>query len=353
MNRILSAHILGIFVCIPLLTGCADKEVPDIEAAAVPLQLEVSTVSGSAVTRSVVSQTGTANGQVGQIGICLALNADGHTAYADPSISSALFTLGSGGGWTASRPVNLRSAQARLYAWYPATADGLATADNGATRTIPINLPAVQTYDGASTVACSQADYLYGSAGETPGDAGAITVNRDAPTAQIHLQHALSQVVFTIEYKPGRVPDAEYDWVKSISLEGPFRAGTGTMQLSDGVLAFPAQSSAVLTFKAESNPQLPGNIGNPATVAYGLAAPKAATSGTVTVKLVLGQKSVSTDDRTLTTTTNLFNAEWVKGVRYTYKLLLDKNDITLKNVAIQGWTEVPPGDPTEVPPFIE
>lgn len=333
--------------------GCADSSCISDTDTPVLLQPAFSTVSASSTTRTIVSETGTADGKVSHIGVCLTLNSDGHTAYANPSVSSALFTLGEGGDWTASHPVNLRSIPARLYAWYPATTDALTTTDNGTIRTVPITLSASQTFDGASTTACSQTDYLYGSAGSTVGDVTAITVSNTANNPTIYLQHALAQLVFTIEYKSGRVPDAEYDWVKKISLEGPFHTGDATMQLSDGTLTFPAHSSDEFTFEANSNPQLPGNIGDPKRVAYGLVAPKAATTDNTTLKLVLGQQSGPDNDRTLTVTTSFFNGEWKKGVRYVYNLLLDKNDLTLKNVAIEGWTEIDSGGSTEFPPLTE
>ena len=354
MNCNLSISIRSFLVCTLLLAGCTDRDAPGFEeAATIPLQLMVNTVSGSADTRSVVSQTGTAAGPVGAIGVCLALASDGHSAYATPEASSTLFTVSGSDVWTASRPVNLRSVQARLYAWYPADESNLATVDNGTTRTVAITLPASQTFDGANATDCSQTDYLYGSASATAGDATSITVNRDNNNPMIYLQHALTRLIFTIEYKAGRVPDSEYDWVKSISLEGPFRAGAGTLQLNDGTLAFSSSATPVtLTFSVAQNPQLPGDIGTPARVAYGLVAPKGATAQSVTVKLVLGQKSTSANDRTLTATTNLFNAEWAKGNSYTYKLLLDKNDITIKSVSIKGWTDVSSGSSTEVPPVV-
>ena len=219
MNCNLSIHIRSFLVCTLLLAGCTDKDAPGIEeVATIPLQLMVNTVSGSTDTRSVVSQTGTASGQVGEIGICLALASDGHSAYATPEASSALFTLSGSDVWTASRPVNLRSAQARLYAWYPAVESNLTTVDNGTARTVAITLPASQTFDGANATDCSQSDYLYGSASGTVGDATPITVNRDNNNPTVYLQHALTRLIFTIEYKAGRVPDSEYDWVKSISL---------------------------------------------------------------------------------------------------------------------------------------
>lgn len=138
MNCNLSISIRSFLVCTLLLAGCTDRDAPGFEeAATIPLQLMVNTVSGSADTRSVVSQTGTAAGQVGAIGVCLALASDGHSAYATPEASSTLFTVSGSDVWTASRPVNLRSVQARLYAWYPADESNLATVDNGTTPLSP------------------------------------------------------------------------------------------------------------------------------------------------------------------------------------------------------------------------
>lgn len=349
MNRSFIVYLSAF--CVPLLAGgCSDSSCISDMDTPVPLQPSFSTVSGSA-TRSIVSAIGTASGEVNHIGVYLTLT-DGHTAYAAPSSATyTIFTTSNGTTWTGANPVNLRTEQARLYAWYPADGSVVPT-ESSSTRTVPISLPAAQTFDGASTTACSQTDYLYGSASNTAGDATAITANRNSASPDIYLQHALTQLVFTIEYKADRVPDSEYDWVKSISLTGPFHSGTGTMQLNDGTLTFPASSSATLAFSATGNLQLPGNIGTPQRVAYGLAAPKAATTETVTLALVLGKQNISTNDRTLTTTT-AFNVEWQKGVRYTYNLLLGKNDITLKAVTIQGWTEATSGDPTVVPPLIE
>jgi hypothetical protein len=269
------------------------------------------------------------------------------------------FTTTNGTTWTGAKKLNLRTEQARLYAWYPD--NGTAPTESGATRTIPLTLPAAQTFDGASTTACSQTDYLYGSKKNT-GDATAITVNATNATPTVYLQHALAQLVFTIEYKAGRVPDSEYDYVKSISLTigtgtAVFRAANaaGTLALNDGTITL--ATTATITFTATAGTsQLPGNIGAPKPVAYGLVAPKAKDeTGTnpISLNLVLGQSSGSTNDRTLTAANAaLFNGEWKKGHRYTYNLQLDKNDITLKSVEIKAWTEKDGGS-QDVPPVIE
>ena len=84
-------------------------------------------------------------------------------------------------------------------------------------------------------------------------------------------------------------------------------------------------TTATITFTATAGTsQLPGNIGAPKPVAYGLVAPKAkdeTSTNPISLNLVLGQKSASTNDRTLTAANAaLFNGEWKKGHRYTYNL---------------------------------
>lgn len=363
MNRIPFLHTLFFASALLLACGCSSPEqpdVPDVPDTSVPLSISVSTCTGTPVSRTIVSETGTDAGQVDHIGVFLAAE-DGYSSYADAAISSAVFTLQSDKSWKPSHEVNLQSKTASLYAWYPAKdKDGnlqlATTADKDkATRTIPIEVSATQTFDGASATACSQADYLYGLDKEkAAGTPTVIQVNNatgnTSPT--IYLYHALSQVVFTIEYKATRLPDAEYDYVKSISLSGgSFRAGTGTMQLNDGTLAFTDASNATLTFAIEKgkDPKLPGNTGNPVAVAYGLVAPgtPGSNSAPVTVNLVLGQKGDDTNNRTLSaTTTTWFSTPWEPGKIYTYHLLLDKNDLTFESVGIGDWT---PQDKDETP----
>lgn len=367
MNRILSLHTLFFASAAVLAFGCSSPEqpdVPDVPDASVPLSISVSTCNGTPVSRSIVSATGTGTDAVDHIGVFLAAD-DGYSSYADAVISSAVFSLTSTSPdtWTASRAVNLQSKTASLYAWYPVKekdAANLTTTISGTTRTIPIEVPADQTFDGASSTACSQPDYLYGldkdkAAGGSPAPA-VIKVNNQSTSPTIYLYHALAQVVFTIEYKASRLPDAEYDYVKSISLSGGgFRAGAGTMQLNDGTLAFTEAdaNNATLKFSATKDPQLPGNTGKPATVAYGLVAPNSANSNAVTVNLVLGKQGDDTSNRTLSaTTTTWFSTAWEPGKRYTYHLLLDKNDLSFESVGIGEWTDNTQTPDTPMPPAL-
>lgn len=365
MNRIPFLHTLFFASALLLVCGCSTSEqpdVPDVPDASVPLSISVSTCNGTPMSRSIVSETGTGAGQVDHIGVFLAAE-DGYSSYADEAISSAVFSLTSSNTWTAPRSVNLQTKTASLYAWYPVTekdAAGLATTISGTTRTIPISVPADQTFDGASATACSQPDYLYGldkPAGGNPAPAVIKVNNASGSTSPtIYLYHALSQVVFTIDYKTGIQPDDTYDYVKSISLSGGgFRAGKGTMQLNNGTLAFTEtnDNNATLKFSADPNPKLPGKAGEPATVAYGLVAPNSANSNAVTVNLVLGKQGDNTNDRTLSaTTTTWFSSAWEPGKRYIYHLKLDRNSLSFENVGIGGWTDNTQTPDTPMPPVL-
>lgn len=351
MNRTSFFHLLPAALAACLACGCSGSDAPYAPEDSVPLTVSVNTCDASPASRAIISDAA----GLGKIGVFLTAE-DGHSPYAISDLCSAVFTL-SNGTWNASRTVNLQSRNARLYAWYPVKKDSEESTGSSTTRTVPVSISDSQTFDGATKVGCSQTDYMYGSDKSTPGDATALIVNCDRNDPTINMQHALSQVVFTIEYKPSRLPDKEYDYVKEITLQSQgndFLTGNGTMQLNDGALASLTGTNA-LTFTADAGTaQLPGEAGKPAAVAYGLVAPKAATSGNVTVSLVLGQRSSATNDLTLSATapSTWFSSAWARGVRYTYHLLLDKNELTFQSVEIGEWTDNDKGN-EDMPPVLE
>ena len=341
-----------ILLCIPLiLGGCNGETSPLEDSTRVALQPNITT---AATSRSIVNGIGTGDDQISTISIYVTRAAD-NTAYPGAP-AAAVFSAPATAGqpWTTTPTFYVNATEGRLYACSPSNLTVTGNAPEA--PTVPVSIPATQNFDGASTIACSTVDYLYGSASNTPGQADAISVSSTANTPAINLQHALSRIIFTIKYAPSRPSDDQYDFVKSVSLDGTnlFRAGDGTMQLNDGTLSLTACSK--LSFKATATPQLPGKNGTPTPVAYGLVAPKPVTTdNTVTLSLVLGEELNDNNNRTLSVTPkDFFNQAWEKGRFYTYNLVLDASKVTIESVTINKWNEGNKGEnPTEMPPSIE
>lgn len=242
--------------------------------------------------------------------------------------------------WKSADPVYV-SIRQNVYACAPS---GLkVTHSNEGKHTATVSVPASQSFDGGNEWNCSNADYLYGSASNTVGQAAQIVADREHASPAIYLQHACAQVVFTMENVSGRVPDPDYDYVKSIRLKAgsgnPFPAGNGTMQLSDGALAI-TTSVNELAFTASAHPAKAGETGSPSTVAYGLVAPRAAYSGAMTLTVVLGKEGEEATERELTVSSAVFNGRWEKGRKYIYSLTLRDRDVTINGMVIKGWSDV-------------
>lgn len=347
-----------ILLCIPLiLGGCTGETSPVEDGMRVALQPGVTTATaGTACSRSIVNGIGAAADRINTVGIYVARASD-HATYPGTPDAGTVFSAPATAGqpWTSQTAVYVNSVEGRLYAWSPATL--AITRNASAAPTVPVSVPAAQTFDGASTTACSTTDYLYGSASGTPGSEAAISVSRTAHTPDIYLQHALAQVVFTMDNAADRPADAEYDYVKSITLKAgsgtPFKAtaASSRMSLADGSLT-DITTAGELSFTPSSNPARPGSTGSPNVVAYGLVIPKAATAGnSITVTVVMGKTGDTADEREYTVQAGtLFDAAWTKGSRYTYHLILGNRNITLGTVDIGGWQDGGTTSGGEMPP---
>lgn len=342
IHKRLSVRLLSLFsVC--LLASCSGDDFAGAGADGLSLLQPVDGGSLSlAESRSIVN--GTASTAIADkiSSICIYLTNTDHTVYSGIASGGQVFNLQSGGKWTSTPPVYISKEQ-KLYACSPSN---LAVAHNtSGAHTVPVSITTSQTFDGSNAWSCSNTDYLFGSASNTVGEATQIVASRTNTSPAIYLQHAFSQVVFTMENASGQIPDPEYDYVKRISLKvdgggAPFYAGSGTMKLFDGTLTLSGTANE-LTFTPvdEDKSVCVGNAGSPVMVAYGLVAPRAAFSGTMTLTLVLGKKGETATERELSVSTSVFNAAWTKGNKYIYKLLLSDRDISISGVTIADWTK--------------
>lgn len=326
-------------------TACTQQEIPEIGPGEVRLQPHFYT--GAPDTRSIVNGTAGTVGtdKIGKVGLYVTRK-DTHVAYPGVTGGYAEFTY-DGTEWSGT--VNLSDIVARIYAFSPC-GNGLVTPASGAdTHTIPATIDANQTFNGANQWECSVNDYLYGTTvgtiEETP--AAIEASNREGNfSPAIHLHHALAQVVFRLQSASGRTVDNTYDFVKQITLKhtssSPFRTGTGTMQLKDGVLggSLAASQSLVFTPNPASSAVKCGANTKPEIVAYGLVAPLVSVpaNSSLTLTILLGKPEAADNERELTVTVPT-SPQWKKGKRYVYTLTLSDRAITVDATAtITGWT---------------
>lgn len=343
-----------------LLGGCVEKNHLIEEGARIALQPGVAIAAASpADSRSIVNDVGTAADRINTVGIYVARASD-NTLYPGTSATGEVFTAPvTGQAWTSVNKVYVHGIMGKVFAWSPSTLTVTGNSSGG--PTVPVTIPAAQTFDGANEYACSMTDYMYGAGSGTTGSEEAIPVSNAAATPTICMQHALAQIVFRMVNAADRPADAAYDYVKKVTLTAnnsatPFRiANNGAMALATGTLSSQANAGE-LTFTPSVNPKQVGVVGSPTVVAYGLVIPKAAATSGVSVKLslLLGEASLSkTDTERLLVieNTDAFNQAWEKGKRYVYTLTLGKRGITISDTEIESWGQVTGNE--DMPPVMD
>lgn len=358
-------YILTI-TCFPLLSACMD-DTPSAQTGDELCRLSPRFMQGGSITdpssasreaRTLVTGIGASgDGNISEIGVCI--TGTGHDEYPGMEGSGTRYTFkttdakkwtcyqGSTTSSSSSFSFTLNGEDATLQAFHPASS-AVTELASGNAYTIPVTIPATQTFAGGKSTGCSTTDYLYGSKTQNRGSAETITANALNASPTIYMQHALAQVAFKIQYAADRTPDNEHDCVKSIQLVSSTNRflttqtdGSGTMQINNGTLGS-LTATGTLTFDATNDTEVPvGDNGSPSVVAYGLVAPIATPDGTITLNITLGKKGENTHDRTYTATTTAFNVAWEKGYCYNYNLVLGnsisitQSTVTWENIESQ------------------
>lgn len=245
-----------------------------------------------------------------------------HAVY--PGTSAGILSYVSG-SWKASPGTYVNGTPGRLYAWYPS--DLILSPDNsGGNHTVPVSVPAEQTSAGTGAVT----DYLYGAgSGDAASTEPIVVSSRLSPT--VYMQHALAQVVFTVQ--GDRRDPGINDYVKSITLSASgnqFLSGDGSLNVRTGGISG-LTGTQTLTFYPETPAQI-GGTGAPVTVAEGLVAPLASAPA-VTLTVVLGPEDSDAENRTYTLTSTSINVKWERGRSYLYSLTLG-NEISVTQTAV-------------------
>lgn len=351
-------------ICLFALGSCREvQEVLPSESGCVPLQVNFAQGNDDislqgAGARSLVTGLGTAGkGNIDRIGVYIT-DAD-HGRYLDYDQRYTYTTTDNGTSWTAYQGTDgstpaatlyLTNVPATLYAFHPTTNVAVTDDAGSGNHTIPVTIPASQTFAGGSGWDCSTTDYLYGTAGPAAtSSATPITAHNLASKPDIYMQHAMAKVIFKIEYEQDATR-IENDYVRSITLEdksgnnyfycSETSGGNGKMNIGNGTFS-ELTATNQLVFTPSSNPQRIG-FQYAATVAFGLVAPLAdATTPKVKLSVTLGPETggTTTDYVLDYTTAPDLSVQWKPGYCYTYNLKLDSKALSVKRISA-GWTGV-------------
>lgn len=354
-------NILSLGLLAASLAACTADEVANGEQPDGVL-LQPAFHTAAQATRSIVNGTdATASAdKINAVRLYVA-QSDGHTAYdgvgMDGSLGQSVYTCSSPDKkWTGVPAVKLHNAIARIFAVSPSNAT-LTVSSGNMDHSIPVSVPAEQTFNGGNGWECSATDYLYGSAkGDAVGDTTSVYASNAAGgySPSIFLQHVLAQVVFRMKSDVNRTPTA-YDCVKEIRLHAsdntstPFLAGTsGKLLIKEGhIQDLTGTATLKFTPKSGTTPVQCGPNNLPSTVGYGLVAPLAAApSESVSVTVVLGKADGSEPekDRELTVSSGDFKVKWSRGLKYVYNLILSDREVSVGQLAVTAWEDVENGN---------
>lgn len=353
MNRTVSSSLA---LCLLIMSSCNGEEERTVSLpieTPVPLQLhfergEMNLSIKEIHARNLVDETGTGGtNKTDRIGVYATgtdhkpyKGSQGQYIYIAQNATGSSWKCYTGTSETGNTEATLylSNLTATLQAFHPAGETVTPDTGNG-NHTIPVTIPATQTYNGTNTWECSATDYLYASGDENT--LTAITVNNQTPhtgssiSQTIYLFHALTKLIFQIKNGNGQEESA-YNYVKSITLTAatgtPFLTSTGTMQIKDGTLAG-LTPTHTLTFTTTSPVSITSSY---TTVGYGLAAPVSST-GNISLSIKLGAENNTNYDRTLSAT--LPATPWQSGCSCTYQLLLKGHILIPSGITIGTHTD--------------
>jgi len=315
-----------------LAAGCSNNEENALTSSTKELKVSASSINCSTSTRSVVTGESFASGN--SIGIFV--NGSGYTP------KKAIFTVtvtNPSQIWaptTESDNIYLSGLSAIVYGFYPASTSVTLDNSENHTSTIDISVPATDGFN-----ASSQNDYMY-AVGESVVDNNKSGENSNSTTLNFH--HALSELSFIVNLDASYPIDANGNSGKIASIkltstdDSPFTAGDGTMKVLDGTINITG-TSKTLTFTGNATCNAYKSTPSANPVAVQLVAPKTAIPTSLTLELIIDNKTMST---TLTTPAT----SWDAGKNYSYTITVKGTQLLISSVSITDWTPATGGSGT-------
>lgn len=311
-----------------MLAGCSKEETTSVPALAKG-ELGVSaTVQGPVTTRSLITGFETGNQ------VAVFVTGTGYT----PMV--AKYTYNGTTPWTSpaseTEKIFLFNETATVYGFCPADAVVSGTLTNDDQNTVAVTF----TYPETSFTAAGQTDYLYATGPQSGGVYPLATASNNTSAGEnevdLVMHHAAAKLSFVINKDDSYSGTGALSSV-SLAKTGGFYAGSGLMQVKDGVfVSVPSADQISFTGSATINDY----NATPSTVvsALGLVCPVADASG-ITLEVTIDGKAMSVA-LPADAPANL----WEQGKNYTYTITVKGTELIVNTVSVLDWIEVTGGN---------
>jgi hypothetical protein len=228
--------------------------------------------------------------------------------------------------------IYLTNEVATVYGFYPGNATLLPSGGSTAGQ-IEINIPAAETSLDASGLN----DYMYASAAYDAGtDSYPLPTACNAVghrSASLFFHHALSCLSFIVNKAKNYSGKGELTQVSLQGVNGRlFNAGQGTMDVANGTISIPGQTSS-LTFTGSASINEYNNDPSAVVTAKALVQPVGSTSD-ISIHLVIDGTEIKA-----ILPVALVN-KWEAGKHYTYRVVVSGTGMIVNAVSIKGWDNV-------------
>lgn len=296
-----------------LCIGCSDS-LPEKEDGDNYLRLESVELPGENLTKALELDINNVNVYVRK--------KDGDGTYSDyitesGKVTQTRFTHTSN-NWVAANNIALDD-PAYILGCYPVAENDMIISDNGILK-IPVKILETNTFDAAKS---EQNDYLYSSEAMTSGNQRSI---------KLEMHHALAQVSFYILKSSDVSDEMKLKQIEISSRNTCLQKGEGQMLLEGGTLAGISITNSLILRAPNESSYISLKSQEPKPNVTCLVAPMSAEESSLSFNLTV---DVAGTERTFTTSST--NANWQKGVNYSYTITLNKIGGELSGIIIKKW----------------
>ncbi len=326
---------LSILSVLLALTACTDghDSLPPVDTGEDVLHISSVTMEGAtdAASRGIITEVGTADGQLSRIGIyAVGYNGTSETEYKPAhGRNTDTYQYGSS-AWTSTAtqpadalrlPTGTGTPTIHAYAWHPATLTPAYQSSGSYVSGVNIHSTDI-LFDAAN-----QVDYLYSSQ---------ATPQAGTPIA-FTMKHAMVKLTCQVYQNGSLEKDIHLTKLSITERNNKWVTGQGNMKLTDGVFTGLASTSKIVMTAAENDAQkVVGEKNSPAS-AYCLVAPTTLNS----LRFELEAESPGTNQKYTFQTSYVTPTQptWTKGQHILFTIKLDGMNAQVTGIQVCKWDE--------------